>query len=657
MPENERYLQDKLPIYGKRRISSQFASVFVDEKRIETNRQMKQLRDTKTVEVKKIIPKKNILYCDDKRNVAIIKLTEQTDEKITTFVLSPDLVMNENDKRNRNDSYWWPNYLVANRWLEEPNIKFSPWNLNDLNVVGERRFGINKLNEATIDEIGGKAYGLVHLKKYEKFGFKIPDFIVIPTSFYKKLDVFGFSGRAEEIMKRFASPEDIMRQDSFTSGMGMSARQVPHEIENLFDSLCFGNGVFNATIVKDVCRFANITDYWGMVTTPKKIILRSSSPLEDSQKTEYQFQGVFESDHMETTGIEEIYKSLRKIYLSPWSTYAEFYLRNRNLIGKVDRNLAVMVQEIPQDFQFYCRVFYKDGEVSIEYVSKDLYTDSQFVGLKVVVNNEGKIVKRENEVEDYFLKKDFGDQKMSYREVHKIEKVMRKLSKVSEYGNDFSTEVLAGGESPYIVQIRRTINANRPCVVPDINEIDRESVIVDFTAVGNNFSIGKTEGPVVNLMGYYKGHEWDDNGIHHHAYGDLNEYYEKARYYNEKFPGAIFIVSMDFGDQKILGEKFHILTSKKGGLITCYRYDGSRCPHFIAELYKDPCFHIVNVLPEPFMDIKTGTPIGVVSNGDKARFYHPKNYNGPTVVFSQPKISPRKNDIYHQDELFDSSKI
>ncbi len=665
MPENEKYIQGKLPTYGKRRVSSQFAAVFVNEERRETNRQLQMLSDTKTVEVKKIIPMKNILYYDNEnynhQQTIVVKLNEPESEKITTFSFFPEPARKEDDRRNHNNLLWWPSYLVANRWLEEPNIKFPPWSLGNLRIMDEGGFYTDKLNEVNIDEIGGKAHGLIKLKKYEKFGFKIPDFIVIPTSFYKKMDAFGFSGRAEKIMESFASPEDIMRQDELHDGVSiMSTRNVPHEIEKLFDSLNFERSIYYPTLAKDICQFAGITDYWG--TPGRKVILRSSSPLEDSQKTEYQFQGVFESQTPTITSLDDIYDSLKSVYLSPWSAYAEFYLRNRHLVGKIDRNMAVIVQEVPKDYKFVCRVFYNNGKVAIEYISRDLFYGSQFVGLKAIINSKGEIIKNEDEVEDHYYKDIFKNRKMSNEEIVKIASIMQRLSEVPEYGVDFNTEILAGGELPYIVQIRRAPETHKTSVVSDIDEVDRESVIVDFTAETNNFSIGKIEGPVVNLMGYFKGHVWEKDETGHekgrYVYGDLNEYYEKAEYYNKKYPGAIFIVDMDFGDQEILGEKFHMLTSKKGGLITCHRYDTSlRCPHFLAELYKDPCFHVVNVLPEPFKDMETGTPMGVISNGDKARFYHPKNYSGPTIVFSQPKACSREKQIYSQGVLFDASTI
>jgi hypothetical protein len=621
MQEREGYKQSKLPGFDIKKKNSDFACVFLDEERRVTSPQLRLLGDVETIQKERIIPKKNVLFYNDGnwylQPMMVAKIGGGANEKVTGFVFEDRPQMDYQSKKNRRSSnlLWYPIYTVAGRWREEPQLKFAPWNLESLELFEERDF-----NRAKIEEIGGKAYGLVRLKKYEDLGFRVPKFFIIPTSFYQKLNVFGFGGRAEEIIAGFNSPEDIMRQNIDRGKLyDLNSNEVPHRIEELFDSLNFRESIFDPIISKKILDFTNGTNY-GVLR--KDIILRSSSPLEDNDKNAYQFQGVFRSEKGKET-VGRVYGTLRDIYLSSWSAYAESYLRNRKLVGKVDRDMAVIVQEVPEDYKFVCRVFYKNGEVSIEYISRNLFSDSKFVGLKAVVNSEGKIIKREDEVEDHFYKDIFKDKKMPDEDVTRVADLMRKLSEVGEYGNDFSTEILAGGVIPYVVQIRRSLKNNMPNMVPDFDSVDRNRIIVDFTAETNNFSIGRVEGPMINLTGY---ESYDYTGtVRKTVYNNLDEYYEKAKYYNDKYPGAIFVVDMDFGSGNLINEKFHMLTSNKGGLITCHRYDTSlRCPHFISELYNDPCFHVVNVLPEPFKDIETGTVIGVISSGQKARFYYPE---------------------------------
>lgn len=662
MSENERYIQDELPNSHVPRHYVDYVSVFFKNLRKIRNRGLQEEMmdiDIEDIWQKKDIYKGDVLFYDDNRQrpLIIAKTSENEEAEIKTFTLSDGVIFDSSNRKNdrKENEYIKPGYYIGHCWLENPDIKFAPWNLKS---IGSIERSTVKESEISIEEIGGKAYGLVRLKRYENLGFRVPDFVIIPTSFYKKLENFGFFGRAEDIISKFSSPEDIMRQDGVNMSRELNSREVPHEITNLFDSYKLEEGLFKQVVKGELKRairpFINM-DEDGLLID--KIILRSSSTLEDSKKTKYQFQGVFESDKPQCS-LDDVYESLKKIYLSPWSSYAEFYLRNRGLAGKVDRDIAVIVQKIPKDYKYVCRVFFDNGLVDIEYVSVKEYISSDFVGLKATIDSSGKHVKRRDIIEDVFYAGDMT--KMPTPEMFKIARVMKRLSKVyPEYNGKFNAEVLAGGESLNFVQLRETVNVQQTEAIPDIDQISRDKVLVDFTAWGNNFSIGEVVGPVVNLLGY-RSYGPNEHGGMGPIYGDINDFYQKAEQLSKTYPGAIFIVDMDFGSGVLINEKFHMLTANKGGLVTCERYDTTlRCPHFVAEMYNDPCFHVVNVLPEPFRDLKTGTLMGVVSNGEKARFYYPSEDSLPKKIFSPPtetRIGYKREVKYKQNEfVFDSN--
>lgn len=654
MAERPNWHQDLLPGITQRKRIKDFASVYVDEKNPKTAHS-NGYYDEDIIQKERLIPQNNILYHHGYENwnlkpMAVVKVRDTQGERVATLLLEESSYYDRSNRKNKrtNDGLIrHPVFLVGHFFSEKAKMTFSPWGIKDLAIPMER-----SIEDATTEEIGGKAFGLVRLKKYEDVGFKVPDFFVIPTDFYKKLNVFGFEGRAEEIMANFNSPEDIMRQDGLNiATFALSSRTIPHNVEGLFDSLNFDESIFKPLICQRIVEFAGVKHNHIL---QKDLIFRSSSPLEDGN--EYQFGGVFESYGGVRT-INDAYTALKRIYLSPWSSYAEFYLRNRNLIGKVSRSLAVIVQEIPKDYKFVCRVFYNHGEVSMEYVDRQLFRSSDFVGRKATIDTNNKIISRKDIVEDIF----YSDQltKMPVKEMLKIARVIRRLSKkCSDYNGEFNVEALAGGENLYIVQIRPNLKLKSPSVVPEIDQVDEKNVFVDFTAETNNFSIGQIEGPVVNLLGY-RSYGPNEHGGISPIYGDINEFYQKAEYFSKMYPGAIFIVDMDFGSGKLINEKFHMLTANKVGLVTCERYDSTlRCPHFISEIYNDPCFHVVNILPEPFKNIETGKILGIISNGDKARFYYPENYKESKVIFVQPEVGRKfpKSTEYKQGTIFDSSE-
>jgi len=634
MQEREVYKQDFLPECNKRKRAKDFASVFVQTE-VDIKVPMDDGRLAWTTErvLKKIeIPRKDILYKDLDDGVIVAKVkNEQGDEKITTFLKTNDHYFDEYfDKRNKlflSGEGYFPGYLVTRFWSEEPEMKFSPWNTESLKVLEGK-----DLEAAGVDEIGGKTTGLVRLKKYEDVGFEVPDFFVIPTSFYRKLNIFSFGMRAEEIMKSYNSAEDIMRENNFGS---LDTYKIPDGISELFDSLGFESSPYWRVIKQKIINFSR-TDIFGEYFS-QKIKLRSSSPLEDGNR--YQFQGVFNSQTVDDT--RGLYEAFKQIYLSPWSSYAEFYFRNRNLIGKVDRDLAVIVQKQPDDPKIICRASFKNGRVVVEGVLNDerSWLGGNYFGVRTVVDEKGKII--ENEWVKGFIDK----------EVVGLAKVLKKLSKkYPEYNRNFNVEALLGGSKLYLVQIRPTIEMVHEGEIPDMDQIDDDRTFAEVHFKATNFSIGKVEGPVVNLTGYRI-----PTGDREFRYENVDDFFEKAALLDKEYPGAVFIVDMDYGDGTLINEEFHMITSHKGGIVTCDKgrliYDVVHSPHFYQEFCNDPCFHVLEADQESIIELKTGQIIGIVSNGNIAKFYYPDNYKKPEIIFSRPKKLDECITYYSQLKL------
>ena len=131
-----------------------------------------------------------------------------------------------------------------------------------------------------------------------------------------------------------------------------------------------------------------------------------------------------------------------------------------------------------------------------------------------------------------------------------------------------------------------------------------------------------------------------------------SEYLDKVSEYDKKHPGSIFIIHLNVPSIR----DFNMLTPNKKGVIVCYEHDHStRNDHAVEELYRDPTFHIINVLPEIFKNLKTGSRLGIVSNGEKAVFYKPDDEEPDSIIFEPPTIFRPDTSIYYnkyiQDEL------
>lgn len=541
-------------------------------------------------------------YVDD--NFAIVKTGEVT----TVFA-------------RENKKYWFRPFLaeqyipiIKREWFDRRDIKFSPNILKGLKIVEGK-----DLEKATREEIGGKALGLVELKKYEYLGYKIPDFFVVPTSFCKVLQTHGFEGRAEEIMKTYSSPEDIVRRDSSSLGGYMSG-VIPKKIGALFDSLNFERGMFLPLVGPAISKLFFEND-------KPSLIFRSSSPLEDDG--ENQFQGVFLSERSYYVGEEgeysEEYKTFKSVLLGPWTAYAEFYYRNRGLVGKASRVMAEIVQVVPKEIEFMGRAFINQGEVEVEYIDKS-EASGNWVGNKIFVKN-GEVVKRIDNIDDYSRNNtsDLPVLMLNWKAIEIAKLMVALSSKFARFNQKFNIEFCLTGNETYLLQIRPTKRNISIEPIPDLDKIDKAKIMFECSEYMSPFSIGKVVAPVINLLTYNYGYREEPG----------KEYLDEITDLDKKYPGSIFIVRLNIPSIK----DFYMLTPRKKGIIVCYEHDSfTRNDHFVESLYTDPTFHIVNVLLKLFADFKTGTRLGIVSTGEKAVFYTPDVSEPNTIVFEPPTI-------------------
>lgn len=517
--------------------------------------------------------------------------------------------------------------VINNVWVDGRDIVFNPNVLKDLRVLEGKR-----LEKSTREEVGGKSLGLVELKPHEHIGYKVPDFIVVPTSFYDALNIHGFEGRAEEIMSSYSSAEDIINKDGLSHEGAMD--YVPRKINDLFKSLNVYESMFVPYILPNIKRL-----YLDNHEPDKhfEIIVRSSSPLEDGN--ENLFQGVFLSskanfyidDRSGYSNNEDVYEAIENVMLSSWSVTAESYLRNRKLIGKVSRSMAEIIQVVPNDIVFVGRSYIDNGKIEIEYLDEAV-SSGDYVGNRIYVQ-EGEITKRVDDVKDYGLRKigNFGEL-MSNEKAIEISQVMEKLSIVfPKFDNQFNIEFGVSKEGViYLFQMRPTKRIPMGGTLPDLSQIDRNKILFECSEYNSPFSIGKIVGPVVNLLKYEYGYQEENN----------DEFFKEIAEFDKKYPGSIFIVRLNIPGVK----NVHMLTPNKKGIIVCYEHDHfTRNDHCVEELYRDPTFHIINVLPELFRGLKTGERLGIVSTGEKAVFYTPDSSEPDSIIFEPPTILERSN--------------
>ena len=261
------------------------------------------------------------------------------------------------------------------------------------------------------------------------------------------------------------------------------------------------------------------------------------------------------------------------------------------------------------------------------------------------------VTKRVDDVEDYGLR-EIGDHGtlLSDERAIKISKIMEKLSVVfPKYNGQFNIEFgIDKNGIIYLFQIRPTKRVPVGGIIPDFNQIDRNKILFECSEYNSPFSIGKIVGPVANFLDIkYDCHKMPPQ-----------EYLNKVLEYDKTHPGSIFIVHLNIPSIR----DFNMLTPNKKGIIVCYIHDQfTRNDHAVEELYRDPTFHIANVLPQTFQNLKTGTRIGIVSNGEKAVFYEPGD-DEPDISIFNPQTIFRpawsfSNDEYVQGKLFNSRNL
>lgn len=517
-------------------------------------------------------------------------------------------------KRNTDD----PVGVIRDFWYPKEGITIFPNHIEGLKVLEKE-----ELNQATVEEIGGKAYGLVKLKQLEKLGFKVPDFFVIPTGFYHKLNnIFGFEGRAEEIIATY-TPDEIMRESDYDS------RSVPGEIYNLFSNLGYPENFYPLFWEKIVS-----LSQWGSMQKDRMLYFRSSSPLEDGRK--YAFPGVFESQLVESSS--QSWFGLESVLLSPWSAYAEHYLRSQGLAGKATRAMAVIVQEVPSDIRFTGRIFVEGDRLEIEYVDGVTWR-GDYKGTKVVLNKDLDIIDAISPEERGFglvywrAKRD--KKNISEERVKRLAELSFRIGdKLPEYGRLFNLEFLLGEKMIYLVQIRPTIRKKEEVTV-DLKSIDSENIIRVVESRFTDFSLGRVEGRLINLLNIEP--------------EDLDE--EWLSSIDEQYPGAIYVVShfpvltpggiARVSHYQIMNRETHLLTPRKKGVIVCSPTSsekGGFHDHFTEVLRNDPCF-LIYAPTEWLENLPTGEPIGIVSDGKRAIIYKGK---GEAESFSSLPSSTEK---------------
>lgn len=525
-------------------------------------------------------------------------------------------------------------------WIDddEQKIAFNPGCLRGLKIIRGKN-----LEKFKREEIGGKTLGMNELKPYEYFGYKIPEFIVVPTSFYDVLQLHGFEGRAEEIMKGFSSPEDIARESAIS--FEYMAGIVPEKIKKMFKSLGVYENLFRPFILPEIIKLCEASVDEDDKNRSIELIVRSSSPLEDGEND--LFQGVFSSFKVSTyfdesekylENEESLYEAFQNVMLSPWTTYAEFYLRNRNLVGKVSRSIAEIIQVVPRNIKFIGRAYINDKEVEVEYLDHDVESGN-YVGNRIYLQGEN-VVRRINNIRDYPLRGNRDNGKlMPNKKAVEISRIMGKLSAAfPKYNQKFNVEFgVTKDGTIYLFQIRPTRRGVISGETPDLSQIDREKVLVECSEYNNPFSVGKVVGPVINLLKYKYGFNSKPN----------EKMLKELTELDKEYPGAIIFIPLTIPGL----ENIHMLTPHKKGIVICFGHNTmARNDHCVEGIYKDPTFHIVNVLSKPFKKFENGMRLGIVSTGGKAVFYRPDPNEPDTIIYEPPTI------LEHQGDAFKSEK-
>ena len=164
-------------------------------------------RGMKKDEVDVYVPKREPVYWMElpwRISISRANILNQQEDTLTAAVGEErEIIVFEKRRGPYHDYHYRP---IEDYWYPREGITLFPEQIKGLKILeGE------ELEKATVEEIGGKAKGLLRLKKLAGLGFRVPDFFVIPTSFYHRLnDAFSFEGRAEDVMATY-TPDEITR--------------------------------------------------------------------------------------------------------------------------------------------------------------------------------------------------------------------------------------------------------------------------------------------------------------------------------------------------------------------------------------------------------------------------------------------------------------
>jgi len=481
-----------------------------------------------------------------------------------------------------------------------------------------------EIEKYTREDIGNKAIGLMYLYNLQnKYGFKVPEFFIISTDFFK------FFSREVNLEKKI---NDLKKLDD-EYYIGPMYANV--HIQELFES--FGErfaSFFRSYFAKlsNIDRIKKeIKEFWeknklkfhleeidlNLLREENKIlskihnlIYRSSSPLEDDK---FSFAGVFLSEVVRMNIFSEPIDNVALSYVlsSLWSPYAEYYIRKHGLQNK-KREMAVIIQRFSES-KYKGFVYCIDDQIIIKYKEKNSKNYS------IVRYSKDKLNKFENP-ENY----EKLDRKKLTELYYITSGLMREISTSSmnlPFTKNFCLEFLLDNQGTFnLVQIRNVpegLIKNVIRISEYLPKIDKSKIICHAKRGLEYFSVGEISGPAINLLDYNF-----DKGYH-----------KKIKKLDQMYKGAIYIVD-PHGAFGIINRKevnphsrqvlFHMLTPNKRGIIVCSSDD--MWEHLHNLYLEDNTFLIRVVIKEKdfaLRKIKTGEKISIYSNGNEAIVYYP----------------------------------
>ncbi len=178
---------------------------------------------------------------------------------------------------------------------------------------------LQNIRPEDLPRVGGKAVSLANLMRG---GFRVPDGLCVTASAYEAF--IAGAGLRERILL------ELNRKD---------ARHL--RWEEVWDSALRIRGMFLNHPLPEAMR-EELTRHIEPRFGDAPVVVRSSAPAEDSEKTS--FAGLHES-YVNVVGTEAILEHIRRVWASLWSDAAILYRRELNLDAAVS-SMAVVIQEI-----------------------------------------------------------------------------------------------------------------------------------------------------------------------------------------------------------------------------------------------------------------------------------------------------------------------